>query len=198
MRTLTRIQSPECRMMMLNATGWMSTANKGLWHMNSESPTLSEIFPRVWIIFWPAVYGYGESLHQAHNLIARLLLEAFSIGTQRIDTSVSPTNLQSAQHIRWRYCVDPWTSHNMRKKYWWVKPKYEHLQQKETSRNNSECKTIIDVYCWSKMVPRAVLCHHIKPWGMWQVRLTTNRPSLQDSTLLIRDLKLLLNKHAVE
>ncbi len=93
-RTLTRIQSPEWRMMMLNDTGWMSTANKGWCHINSESPTLSEICPRVWIIFWPAVYGYGESLHQAHNLIARLLLETFSIGTQRIGMSVSPTNLQ--------------------------------------------------------------------------------------------------------
>ncbi len=106
-RTLTRIQSPECRMMMLNDTGWMSTANKGLCHINSESPTLSEICPRVWIIFWPVVYGYGESLHQAHNLIARLLLETFSTGTQRIGISVSPTNLQFPKHIHWRYCVDP-------------------------------------------------------------------------------------------
>jgi hypothetical protein len=100
----------------------MSTANKGLGHIISESPILSEICPRVWIIFWSAVYGYGESLHQAHNLIARLLLETFSIGTQTIDTSVSPTNLQFPQHLHWRYCVHPRTSHNMRKKYWWVKP----------------------------------------------------------------------------
>ncbi len=121
-RTLTRIQSPECRMMMFNDTGWMSTANKGLCHINSESPTLSEICPRVWIIFWPGVYGYGESLHQAHKLIARLILETFSIGTQRIGISVSPNNLQFPQHIHWRYCVDPRTSQNMIKKYWWIKP----------------------------------------------------------------------------
>jgi hypothetical protein len=85
----------------------MSTANKGLGHINSESLTLSEICPRVCIIFWPAVHGYGESLHQAHNLLSRLLLETFSTGTQRIDTSVSPTNLQVPQHLHWRYCVDP-------------------------------------------------------------------------------------------
>ncbi len=122
MRTLTRIQSPECTMMMLSDTGWMSTANKGLCHINSESPTLSEICPRVWIIFWSAVYGFGESVHQAHSLIARLLSETFSIGTQRIGISVSPNNLQFLQHIHSRYCVDPRTSHNMRKKHWWVKP----------------------------------------------------------------------------
>jgi hypothetical protein len=58
-----------------------------------------------------------ESLHQAHKLIARLLLETFSIGTQRIGISVSPNNLQFPQHIHWRYSVDPETSHNMRKKY---------------------------------------------------------------------------------
>jgi hypothetical protein len=40
------------------------------------------------------VYGYGESLHQAQNLIAKLLLEIFSIGTQRIGISVSANNLQ--------------------------------------------------------------------------------------------------------
>ncbi len=119
---ITGIQSRDCWMMMLKDTGWMSTANKGLGHIISESPILSEICPRVWIIFWSAVYGYGESLHQAHNLIARLLLETFSIGTQTIDTSVSPTNLQFPQHLHWRYCVHPRTSHNMRKKYWWVKP----------------------------------------------------------------------------
>jgi hypothetical protein len=86
----------------------MSTANNGLCHINSESPTLSEICPRVWIIFWPAVYGYGESLHQAHSLIARLLLETFSIGTQRIGISVSPNSLQFLQHIHWRYlCWSP-------------------------------------------------------------------------------------------
>jgi len=106
-------------MMMLNDTGWMSTANKGFCHINSESLTLSEICPRVWIIFWPAVYGYRESLHEAHNLSAGLLSETFWIGTQRIGISISPTNLQCPQHIHWRYCVDPWTSHNMRKKYWW-------------------------------------------------------------------------------
>jgi hypothetical protein len=72
----------------------MCTANNGWSHINSESPLLSEICPRVGIIFWPAVYGYGESLHQAHNLIARLLSEPFSIGTQRIGISVSPNNLQ--------------------------------------------------------------------------------------------------------
>jgi len=106
-RTLTRIESPECRIMRMNDTGGMSTANKGLCHINSESPTLSEICPRVWIIFWPAVYGYGESVHQAHKLIARLLLETFSIGTQRIGISISPNNLQFPQHIHWRYCVYP-------------------------------------------------------------------------------------------
>jgi hypothetical protein len=130
MRTLTRIQSAACRMMMLNDTGWMSTANKGLCHVNSESPTLSAICPRVWIIFWPAVYGYGESLHQAHNLIARLLLETFSIGTQRIGISVSPTNLQFLQHIRWRYCVDPPNFPQHEKKILMSNAKYEDLQQK--------------------------------------------------------------------
>jgi hypothetical protein len=28
------------------------------------------------------VYGYGESLHEAHNLLSRLLSETFSSGTQ--------------------------------------------------------------------------------------------------------------------
>ncbi len=118
-RTLTRIVTR----MQNDDVEWHSlNVHKGWCNINSESPTLSEICPRVWIIFWPAVYGYGESLHQAHNLLSRLLSETFSSGTQRIGISISPTNLQSPQHIHWSYCVDPQTSHNMRKKYWWVKP----------------------------------------------------------------------------
>ncbi len=119
---VTRIESPECTMMMLNDTGWMSTANKGLCHINSESPTLPEIF--------------SEDLN--HIL-------ACSVWVWRITTPSTEPNCKTAfrdilnwntedwhlcfckqspvlQHIHWRYCVDPGTSHNMRKKYWWVKP----------------------------------------------------------------------------
>jgi hypothetical protein len=114
---VTRLQNDDVKWHRLNVY-----SKQGFVPDQSERPTLSEICPRVWIISWPAVYGYRESLHQAHNLIARLLSETFSIGTQTIGISISPTNLQSPQHIHWRYCVDPLTSHNMRKKYWWVKP----------------------------------------------------------------------------
>jgi len=100
--TITRMQNDDVEWHRLNVH-----SKQGWCHINSESPTLSEICPRVWIIFWPAVYGYGDSLHQAHNLIARLLSETLSIGTQGIGINVSPTNLQFLQCIHWRYCVDP-------------------------------------------------------------------------------------------
>jgi len=114
---VTRMQNDDVEWHRLNVH-----SKQGFVPDQSERPTLSEICPRVWIISWPAVYSYRESLHQAHNLIARLLSETSSIGTQRIGIYISPTNLQFPQHIHWRYCVDPLTSHNMRKKYSWVKP----------------------------------------------------------------------------
>jgi len=121
-RTLTRIQPPECRMMMLNDTGWMSTANKV-----GAASILKVPHCLKFVLEFESYSGVQcMAMENHYTKHTTLLQDCFQRHCQLEHRGLASMFLQPISSFCNAYIggivLIPWTSNNMRKKYWWVKP----------------------------------------------------------------------------